>query len=161
MIDKTIRYLLSGITAAHEAECNIKPMEAEARKLLLQLSKDELVDAIFAVIERHCAAHNATREQVITVAITEFGMHPHQAEKINLPSLTGALMAFSLPEVDESKVCNTCAFRKDTPANLTFTTTSDAVNCLTDGNIFMCHEQFDSQGEPLHACRGFAQAKRS
>jgi Holliday junction resolvase RusA-like endonuclease len=39
-------------------------------------------------------------------------------------------------------------------------TISDAMECVQDGQPFMCHEGVRDGAEPVHVCRGWAQAVR-
>jgi hypothetical protein len=88
-------------------------------------------------------------------------VHPHDAEKINFPTIFGALKGVELAQgIDVSKICGGCAFRLGTAANQSPCTTGDAADCVTDTTIFMCHEDVDEKGQAKHACPGYAQSKR-
>lgn len=100
------------------------------------------------------------KEWLEMAAIIHGDMHPYQAEKLNIPTLNGALSAaVAIPRVDPcDKMCVTCAFRVGSPANQTEATASDIFDCLEDGTLFMCH---DFEGaKPTRACRGFVAAFR-
>lgn len=99
------------------------------------------------------------REMAELLLITEGGMHPHTAEKANLPTIFGALQGIELAEgVDLSKVCAGCAYRLGTPANQSPSTTCDAGDVLQPGEpVFLCHEDLDGQAQPHKACGGYAQ----
>lgn len=101
------------------------------------------------------------REMVETVLTTEADWHPHTSEKVNLPTLFGALQGICLAtSVDPADLCGGCAFRLGTPANQSPSTTSDADWCSHPGETnFMCHEDLDDRGEPTRGCRGFAQTR--
>jgi hypothetical protein len=96
------------------------------------------------------------------VLIAEGGINPYKAEKINLPTIHGALNGVVLAaSVKQEKTCLGCAFRLGTPANQSPSTTVDAQSCVDDlDGDFMCHENLPSDGEPTRKCIGFAQAVR-
>jgi hypothetical protein len=101
------------------------------------------------------------REVVELTLVTEGQMHPYTAEKVNLPTIFGALNGVVLADgIDPAALCPGCAFRKGTPANQSPSTTCDADFCGHPGEEpFMCHMEFDDQGEPTRACPGFAQLR--
>ncbi len=133
---------------------------ADIRNMVRVLPRQELVDAVMTLTERFTAALQATREHVELLAITEFDMNPHQVDKLNLPTLLGSLMGLSLPLVKEGGCCKTCAFRQGTAANQSIPTIQDALECVGDGQQFMCHDGVRDGDEPVHICRGWAQAAR-
>jgi len=84
----------------------------------------------------------------------------HEAEKINFPSLHGALMGVSLAAgVDAAKVCAGCAFRRGSQANQCAPTQHDARDAVAGEWPFMCHEETDASGNCLQGCRGYALAR--
>jgi hypothetical protein len=94
--------------------------------------------------------------------IAEGGMHPHEAERVNLPTLFGAPNGVLLAQgVDQTKTCGGCAFRLGTCANQSPSTTCDADWCSGGEDHFMCHEDLDEAGNPTRKCTGFTQARRS
>lgn len=128
-----------------------------------EIGADRLPGIFAEFVALAASAIDNAREMVELVLITEGGMHPHTAEKVNLPTLFGALNGIALAHgVDESKLCGGCAFRLGTPANQSPCTTIDAETTIEPGEvIFMCHEDVDARGQPTKACAGFAQARRS
>lgn len=97
------------------------------------------------------------REQAAHLLTLE-GMHPHTAEKINMPTLLGALMGICLaakaPKQDST--CAGCAYRLGTVANQCPSTVDEAAWQLQDLDRFSCHES-----EDLPPCRGHAQALKT
>lgn len=94
--------------------------------------------------------------------LVEFGLaHPYTAERINMPSILGALNGLQLVKgIDTSTVCHGCAFRRGSIANQSLCTTMDAEHCTSPGEeAFMCHENMDTNGNPTTGCRGFAQRR--
>lgn len=94
--------------------------------------------------------------------LVEMGqVHPYTAEKINMPSVLGALNGVQLVVgVDANKVCHGCAFRHGSIANQSLPTTMDAEQCSQPGEqTFMCHEDVDARGVPQSGCRGWAQQR--
>lgn len=123
---------------------------------------DALVDLFAHFIGMANAVVKNSYESVFLLGIIEGNMHPHQAEKINVPSLFGALQGIELAaQVDQRKTCDGCAFRLGTLANQSPSTTSDAIWCnVGDEELFMCHEHLDEQGEPIVPCGGHEQVRR-
>jgi hypothetical protein len=149
---------LEVIAASNEQQDDRATLLARLGDVFSDATQDELIESILYLSERFVNAFSAAHEQFEFLAITEFGINPYEAEKLNLPTLGGALLGNRLPEVDESKVCASCAFRKGTPANQSFSTTYDATECLQGERVFWCHEKTDAYGEPIEKCRGFLQA---
>lgn len=103
------------------------------------------------------------RESIEIFGIVEGGMHPNEAEKLNLPSIFGACNGAMLAaEIDPAATCEGCAFRIGTLANQSPATTSEADWCGYPGEQpFMCHMDLDDKGEPTKGCAGFAQLRAS
>lgn len=100
------------------------------------------------------------REMVEMIAIEE-GWHPYTAEKMNLPTMFGALEGVQLAaKVKERATCNGCAYRLGSAANMSPVTVSDALYCQGDIQPFYCHVDLDSDGNPTKPCAGHAQAMR-
>lgn len=104
----------------------------------------------------------ANAEEAAIMCLIGGGFDPHQAEKVNAPSILGALEGVRLAAgIDISTTCAGCAFRLGTVANTSPCTTADAKHCVTPGEIaFSCHEDLDARGEPTKACAGWAQARK-
>lgn len=105
-------------------------------------------------------ATNAT-EAAVVVLIAE-GLEPHEAERLNAPTVIGALEGIKLAAgVDSKPTCGGCAFRQGTVANMSPLTTADATDCVPAGGApFMCHAEMTAGGEPIKACAGWAQARK-
>lgn len=101
------------------------------------------------------------REVLEMVLICEFQDHPHSAEKINLPTIFGALQGVGVAIEPRPGMCGGCAFRVGTPANQSPITSSDAEWARDGACNFSCHESLDESGEPTKLCVGFANAKAS
>lgn len=100
------------------------------------------------------------KEWLEVTAICHAHMHPYTAEKLNVPTLKGALStAITVPRVDACGMCHTCAFRIGSQANQTQTVAEDVMDCLSDGRTFYCHDFPDGE-TPKVACRGFVAAMR-
>lgn len=150
----------------------LSPTQAAFLSGLVAMSPEERRDALFkffpgthpGLAEMVCefiglaaSVPESCREMVELILITEGRMHPHSAEKVNLPTVLGALQGVALAAgVDQSKLCEGCAFRIGTPANQSPSTTEDAHYCLGENPHFMCHMELDSRGEPTKACAGYA-----
>lgn len=108
-----------------------------------------------------------SREMAELLLITEGKLHPYEAEKVNTPTIFGALCGVSLANgVNQKKTCGGCAYRLGTMANQSPSTTSDADWCIEDGwhgaqpYDFLCHERLDEKGNPTTVCLGHAQRKK-
>lgn len=131
------------------------------QRLALQLGTDavlELFGEFIGLANR--VVHNAS-EHAQVLLIVEGGMYPHQAEKINMPCILGALNGIGLAAgIDVGPTCAGCAFRSGTIANQSLPTTLDAAECCEPGEApFMCHEDLDRRGNATTGCRGFAQRR--
>lgn len=101
------------------------------------------------------------RESLELFLICEKGWMPYEAEKMNLPTIFGALNGIKLAQgIDQSKTCHGCACRIGSLANQSPSTTCDVDYCLQDGDKFMCHENLDDKGNPTRKCVGFTQLKK-
>ncbi len=98
-------------------------------------------------------------------AIVDGDMHPNDAEKLNFPTLFGAVMGAKLAKFGCEGMCSGCAFSLGSHANQSASTTTDADWCGHPGEQpFMCHEGLDDDGEPTRPCAGwvkFRQARKA
>lgn len=152
--------ILVTLAGLHELEGGNKELPT-IRRTVASMPRQELVDAVMTLTERFTMAMAATQEHVKLLGLTEFGMQPHQVDKLNLPTITGSLMGLALPEVQEGKCCGTCAFRQGSAANQCIPTVGDAFEAAENCEDFFCHEGAGGDGgKPLKLCRGWAQATR-
>ncbi|HEY0840457.1 MAG TPA: hypothetical protein VGD74_09755 [Vulgatibacter sp.] len=120
---------------------------------------------------RHLLAHTIgaansvianARESVEMALITELHMHPHTAEKVNLPTLFGAMRGVRLAAgIDTRSLCAGCAYRCGAVANQCEPTIADAELQAEDNEPFFCHAEFDDKGNAINLCAGHAQAVRA
>lgn len=133
-------------------------------KYLEEHGQADLVNlfAQFIGLANSTVANN--REMIELYLITDHDHHPETAHKINLPTIFGALSGAGLSAgIDQSKLCETCAYRLGSPPNQSPVTTCDADYCSDESFLkFMCHHDLDDDGKPTKACAGYAQvmAKR-
>lgn len=119
---------------------------------------DRLIDLFANFIGLATSVVTNTRETLTLLGIIEADMHPHTAEKLNAPSLFGAIQGAELANsVDQNRTCHGCAFRLGSLANQSPSTTSDVNWCMVDDGIFMCHEHLDDAGNPTVPCGGHQQ----
>lgn len=156
---QSMELLLTSLVCSQDGDGDKASIETTFKKLLSDTPKEELIEAMIYLSQRFVTAFQAAREQYELYAICEFGMHPHDAEKMNLPTMSGALFGMQLPQIDEDKVCKGCAFRKGSPANQCPSTVIDAERCLMEGETFFCHEEMNGS-EPTRKCRGYLQASK-
>lgn len=87
---------------------------------------------------------------------------PYEAEKINFPTLFGALNGLALTQFGCDKCCSGCAFVKGTHANQSPSTTIDADWCGDAGQpVFSCHEDVGEDGEPTKICQGWLRMRQA
>lgn len=105
-------------------------------------------------------ARNA-REQAEAMLVLQGHVWPHEAERVNMPCVLGALNGLVLAAgIDPGPLCGGCAFRAGTVANQCLPTTEDADYCSSPGERpFLYHEAVDEHGNAISACRGFAQRR--
>ncbi len=118
----------------------------------------ELKDLLGNVLKLAESISNNCKEWLEVTATIHADIHPYQAEKLNCPTLRGALSAaVTIPRVPISETCETCAFRVGSPANQTEAVAEDVLIALEDGGkAFFCH---DYEGDkPTHPCRGYLEA---
>lgn len=132
------------------------------RKLILERHGPEFLVEMFAQFIGLANSVVANSHDALeTFAIIQGGMHPYEAEKINFPTIFGALNGCVLADgIDDRGVCSGCAFRLGSMANQSPATTCDADWCGHPGEApFMCHEDLDDRGDPTRGCAGFAQLR--
>jgi hypothetical protein len=133
--------------------------------LLRQYVENHGVEALIGLFGEFIGLTNRLADQAHEAAVgclIEAGYEPWTAEKVNSPTLQGALEGVKLADgIDVSKTCGGCAFRLGSVANMSPSTTDDAGSCVEPGSIpFSCHEDMDERGNPTKACAGWAQARK-
>lgn len=131
------------------------------RRLSAKIGNAAMVDLFGEFIGlANQVAFNAC-EQAKDLLVLQGHVWPHEAERVNMPSVLGALNGIVLSaSVDPGPLCGGCAFRAGTVANQCLPTTEDADYCSTPGERpFLCHEAVDEHGNAISACRGFAQRR--
>ncbi|MBN5074425.1 hypothetical protein JY427_02035 [Stenotrophomonas maltophilia] len=100
-------------------------------------------------------------EQAKDLLVLQGHVWPHEAERVNMPCILGALNGIALAAgIDPGPLCGGCAFRAGTVANQCLPTTEDADYCCTPGESpFLCHQAVDEHGNAISACPGFAQRR--
>ncbi|PZS93756.1 hypothetical protein [Stenotrophomonas maltophilia] len=131
------------------------------RRLAAKIGNAAMVDLFGEFIGlANQVAFNAC-EQAKDLLVLQGHVWPHEAERINMPCILGALNGIALSaSVAPGPLCGGCAFRAGTVANQCLPTTEDADYCSTPGERpFLCHEAVDEHGNAISACRGFAQRR--
>lgn len=129
-------------------------------KMASQRGQAAMLDLFAQVLGMANAVAENCRAMAELILIEE-GMHPHTAEKANLPTMFGALQGVLLADgIDPRGTCAGCAYRLGTPANTSPITTAEAHHCQSELLKFFCHAEFDEQGEPVKQCAGHAKALR-
>ncbi len=119
-------------------------------------SNDDLKNLLLNVCKLAESISTNCRDWLETAAIIHGDIHPYSTEKLNIPTLLGALSsAVTVPRVDISNCCATCAFRVGSIANQTEAVAQDVLLALENGEVFYCH---DGEGAPKIACHGFVEA---
>jgi hypothetical protein len=134
-------------------------------EVLTHYAKDRGHDALASLFAQFIGMANSViannREMAEMMLITEGNMLPQNAEKINLPTLFGALQGVALANsTKQAGLCSGCAYRLGAAANQSPPTTSDAEYCVQEGNDFNCHEKLDERGNPTKLCIGHARATK-
>ncbi|OWK34652.1 hypothetical protein FRUB_10623 [Fimbriiglobus ruber] len=117
-------------------------------------------DATLALFSQFIGMANSVvancHEALEVFLIVEKGWHPHEAEKLNFPTLFGALNGIKLAQgVNQQKTCHGCACRLGSLANQSPATTCDVDYCLAGDDKFWCHEELNDDGTPTKRCIGF------
>lgn len=104
----------------------------------------------------------STREFLEFYLVIEGKEDPHAVEKINLPTVFGALNGIEIAVKPVRGMCNGCAFRQRTPANQSPITSFDAADSVRGAisQDFMCHMRPNKHGECLVPCFGARAAKK-
>jgi len=134
-------------------------------ELLAKYAAAHGLDALVDLFAQFVGAANSVvancREVSEILMISEGNIHPHTAEKINLPTMLGAMQGVPLANaVSPRATCEGCAYRLGTAANQCVPTATDVAYCAEERNPFMCHLRVDDAGAPTHICAGHAQAIR-
>lgn len=145
----------------------ILPVEERARLLTERYSGTApapawVIDLLANFIGMANSIIQNSHEMLKLSGIVDGQMHPNEADRINFPSLMGALDGVELAHgVPCDRLCNGCAFRKGTPANQSPVTTDDAAYCLDDSEPdFMCHMHM-MNGEPTRKCMGYIEKRKN
>lgn len=136
---------------------------ADLREYAASLGADALADLFAEFVGLSLSVVANQRAMIELLGITEADMHPHTAERINLPSIEGALAGVRLAaSIDGGRLCEGCAYRLGSIANQCEPTVKDAVWARTERRRFNCHEdeRTDRDGAPKRMCGGHAQALR-
>ncbi len=154
------RYALSNGDAVELKMMVLMPVD-ERLKLLRRYRRKHGQTALDNLVAQFMGLANSvtanTRDFAWEVAITQGGMDPNAAEKLNHPTIFGALQGVPLANaINQTKTCAGCAYRLGTHANQSPATTIDAADCAENSTDFLCHLPADG-GEPKHVCRGHAQ----
>lgn len=129
-------------------------------KMLSESGPDHMIDLFAQFIGLANSVVANQRDALETFGIIYGDMHPYEAEKINLPTIFGALMGIRLAQYACPESCHGCAFRLGSLANQSPSTTADADLCGHTGEEnFMCHEDL-RDGEPTKACQGWVRLRQ-
>lgn len=135
------------------------------RETLGKIAEKRGVDSLVEMFAQFIGMANSVvenmRDSLETFGIIYGDISPYQAEKINLPTILGALMGVRLAKFGCDNVCHGCAFRLGSLANQSPSTTEDADWCGHEGERpFMCHEDL-RDGEPTKVCQGWVRLRQS
>lgn len=137
-------------------------LPSEFRLMTLQkYAKEHGNDAALALCAELLGLANAVVENCHTNAadlLVMQGMHPHDSEKINMPTMLGALLGIALAAEapKQEATCHGCAYRLGSIANQCLSTVTDADYQAQGLDGFCCHESDDHP-----PCRGHAQNLKS
>lgn len=117
------------------------------RKLFARRTKAQLIEMFANFVGLANAVEGNMRDFLELAGIIHGGMNEIEAEKLNAPTVWGALNGIKIATPPVPGMCGGCAFRKGTPANQSSITTIDALDSATGGIAaeFMCHERPDCE----------------
>lgn len=155
--DEDMAKLLPGLFAIKDHKLRMDAM----RQMLPRTNLDYLIGFISQLMAMADSVAENCKEQAIGFIVSECDIHPHTAEKLNLPTMFGAAEGYLLSKmVDQTKVCAGCAYRTGSVANQCPGTVCDAdylARSISD-DPFMCHENL-KDGVPTRKCLGFVQQR--
>ncbi len=156
-----IDYTLTPAQASELAGAVLVPADVRA-ELLRRYAAKHGTDALAELAAQLIGAANsvvANCREMAELQLIDFGIHPYTAEKVNFPTLYGAMGGVVLASgTKQDGLCHGCAYRLGTIANQCQSTTGDAAHCAEEAQDFMCHEKLDDSGEPTKKCVGHARA---
>jgi hypothetical protein len=88
-------------------------------------------------------------------AIVDGKMSDREVEKLNMPTIAGALAGVHIAIEPVKGMCGGCAYRLGTHANQSPCTTEDAQYVFDCNLRFRCHDDLDEDGEPTRECAGY------
>lgn len=155
-----LSYSLNAEEAKYIGELVIPTMPKDMRLELLSNYKNKfgtaaLMNLIVEFFAVAASVESNMRESVELFLVTDCHQHPHDAEKINLPTLMGAAKGSQHAVGPFPGQCHGCAFRLGSYANQSLVTMIDAADCVADMDQFNCHINTDSKGEPTNPCVGY------
>jgi hypothetical protein len=138
----------------------------ERQAMLLRFLHAQGAQALLQLMVQFMGLANSVAENCRVMAedllVTDGGVHPYTAEKINMPTIFGAIAGVRLANSVSGKgLCAGCAYRLGTPANQCEPTTSDVTWCQGTFDAFLCHERLSGDGQPVNAYAGHAQALKA
>lgn len=164
----------------------MKPISAKARDALHQVAFADRREERVEILLRYAVKEGAEallelfadltelseqvvengKQHAIDLLIQETDLHPYSAEKLNYPSLKGALVGLKqadrVPKHARERVCMGCAYRAGTVANQCFDTQQDTDLVLENAENFLCHARGidEVSGEPIRPCIGHVYAAK-
>lgn len=135
-------------------------LPAEFRRKCLEMylaanGQDALIELFGQFMGMANSVADNCKELATSILITEGGVHLHTAEKINMPTVFGALNGIGLAGNCDSKgVCVGCAYRLGSAANQCLSTVIDAEYTAEGFDKFYCHDELDERGDPVRPCAG-------
>ena len=162
--NKAAEYALTEDQASWLAGIVQFPQEMRAEVLSAMLEREgpqAIVNAFAGFIGLANSVAENCRDWLELAGMLHADLGPYEAEKINCPTIFGALMGVRLAKHGCAEACAGCAFRLGTAANQSPCTTDDADWCGHPGEQpFMCHEDIDEAGEPTKICKGWLKLRQ-
>lgn len=160
------RYTLSRKDAEYLAAVTLMPTDMRF-ELLQRYRKENGQDALLNLFVEFIGLANSVEqnscERIQSVAVEYLKMPQVDAERLNLPTIFGALDGSGLAVESPTKgMCGGCAFRRGSIANQCLNTVFDAKEAIqSKDEMFMCHENGCSGGNATKLCAGFANSVKS
>lgn len=143
-----------------EALTSILLMDHELRmKLIRKYQKENGVEALQNLFSQFVGMVNSVTENTKQLTDQYLIVHgyktPEDKTKMNLPTPLGALYGVKTAKLARTdRMCQTCAYRKGTPANQSEGTQCDVDHALNNDQPFYCHEGIHENEEPMQKCIG-------
>ena len=155
------KYALSRKDSEYLASVTLMPSDMRL-ELLRRYRKKNGQDALLKLFVEFIGLANSVEHNVYkriqSIAVEYLNMPTVDAERLNLPTILGALDGSGIAVDNPTKgMCGGCAFRRGSTANECLSTVLDALESVRNKDQrFMCHGKGFSDGKATRLCAGFS-----